>query len=277
MIEVFTIFISAFIGTWFAYYFSIREKLKEQKKLIHERYFILSENITTLFSNLIFYKSDNLDKIKKAYDDNDVKKSLQVSLKPDILFTIDISQYIFLAAANSKFLISFKDLERMTNHLSHSIDDYFSIIQQINKNNLSTPDYDAIKNLFYNLYNKYEEVCVYTYFILSQMNKFYDGYFNLNYLGNIKETFEQGYNLEKDIENYKERFPFSTWENEFSKIWIHLPHFKCHLCFIKRWMKFKIKFIKFYFSKPAFCNSCSASELKNNAIKKTKKANESKN
>lgn len=95
MIEVFTIFISAFIGAWFAYYFSIREKLKEQKKLIHERYFILSENITTLFSNLIFYKSDNLDKIKKAYDDNDVKKSLQVSLKPDILFTIDISQYIF--------------------------------------------------------------------------------------------------------------------------------------------------------------------------------------
>lgn len=83
MIEVFTIFISAFIGAWFVYYFSIREKLQEQKKLIHERYFILSENITTLFSNLIFYKSDNLDKIKKAYDDNDVKKSLQVSLKPD--------------------------------------------------------------------------------------------------------------------------------------------------------------------------------------------------
>lgn len=33
MIEVFTIFISAFIGAWFAYYFSIREKLKEQKKI----------------------------------------------------------------------------------------------------------------------------------------------------------------------------------------------------------------------------------------------------
>ena len=72
-----------------------KRKIKRTKK-IHERYFILSENITTLFSNLIFYKSDNLDKIKKAYDDNDVKKSLQVSLKPDILFTIDISQYISL-------------------------------------------------------------------------------------------------------------------------------------------------------------------------------------
>lgn len=66
MIKVFTIFISAFIGSWFAYYFSIREKLKEQKKLIHERYFILSENITTLFSNLIFYKSDNLSVMLKT-------------------------------------------------------------------------------------------------------------------------------------------------------------------------------------------------------------------
>lgn len=65
MLKFLTIFNSAFICSWLLYYFSIREKLKEQKKLIHERYFILSENITTLFSNLIFYKSDNLDKIKK--------------------------------------------------------------------------------------------------------------------------------------------------------------------------------------------------------------------
>lgn len=84
MIKVFTIFISAFIGSWFAYYFSIREKLKEQKKLIHERYFILSENITTLFSNLIFYKSDNLDKIKKASYIG-VKKSFDFNNKEEYL------------------------------------------------------------------------------------------------------------------------------------------------------------------------------------------------
>ena len=243
-------FISAFIGAWIAYYFNVRQKNKEQKDLIRERYSILAENASRVFSNLIIYKNENLDKIKEAYDTNDKTKAFFTFLKPDIEFTIDISQYVFLTAANSRFLSCFKDLERMTCFMAKHIEEYYNIIRQLQTNNLSEENYQTYKNLFYSLYNKYEELCTYSYFILSQMNRFYSDYFNLNYLNNIKESFQQSYHLENDVKDYQIRFKYSEWEQEFSKGWTGCPNFWCRLCFAKRCANFKLNFIKFYFRKP---------------------------
>lgn len=202
-----------------------------------------------MFDNLISYKRGYLDKIKKAYEENNKKESLQITLKPDILFSIDISKYIFLAAANSNFPNTLKKLERMSNYISHLVDDYFKIIQQKDRNNLPAQDYEELKILFYTLYNNYELICVFTYFLLSKMNKFYDEYFNLNYLDNIKTSFEQTYDLENDIIDYKTRFQLSELEKIFSNSWAQQPRLKSDLHHIKKSIIFKIRFIKYYFFK----------------------------
>lgn len=259
-------FVSAFFGAWLAYYFNIRQARRKQKNLVLERYSVLAENTNRIFSNLIMYK-ENLDKIKAAYDISDKKNSFLTFLKPDIEFSIDISQYIFLTIANSRFLSCFKDLERMTCHMAKTIEEYYNIIRQLPKDNLSEEDYQACKNLFYSLFNKYEEVCSYNYFMLSQMNRFYSDYFNLNYLNNIRENFHKSYNFENDVKNYRTRFKYNEWEQEFSKGWIGCPNFWCHLCFIKRWAYFKLNFIKFYLGKPCCCKmDCTEAKNKNKDI-----------
>ena len=107
MINIFTIFISAFLGAWFAYRFNLKEKYNEQKRITYQRYFILSENITSMFDNLISYKKGYLDKIKKAYEENNEKESLQITLKPAYLF---LQHLVLFKKFYSIFLFKHSDL-----------------------------------------------------------------------------------------------------------------------------------------------------------------------
>lgn len=258
---------SVFFGALLAYYCSkLLERHQNKKKEIRD-YEILSTQIALSFDNFLTYKKVYLDKVKEAFDNNDIENALKTSYIPDAYLSFDFEKYYFLTTYNRCFLPALSLLKKTGDLALKEIQNYYqNVVDVLYLRDMLDETFfkecSGLKNRFLFLYNEFELLCARIYTLNKIILLGYEKYLNpYNYEGMV-ENFELEASIDKHLHN-KEAFDLIKAQLDmFKPYWMLDPNIYCYGCLFKRKLKHWLSYLIRYFKKPKICKNCRCCKIK---------------
>lgn len=253
---------AVFLGAHLAYLYSQRKERQKDKKQELENYFKISNQIALSLNSLYVYKDIYLDKIKKAFDEDNYLEALKTSYKPDNYFTFNADEFCFLNSYNRCFVTEFALLTKVTATAFCILDNYYKDVYDVHYAYISKQKgyvnkYENLKKNFQFLYDDFEHLIARFYYLNKELIKGYEKYFNIHCYEGLVENYEAEANLNKYINDEKNKQFITEREKQFDEYWCLTPNIYCVLCQWKRKIKHRIRFTYKYFQKPKICDKCS--------------------
>lgn len=242
-------FTSVFLGAFLAYRFNVAIEWRKIKRKMRGDFCSLVTQIHLNFDEMIKYKEVFLDKIFKAYEEQNIDSFLSSISGPSISFAFDLEKYIFLNDCNRCF-ISELNLIQSTFDILQKRWAFYTEKMNLNYQFYKDGDKDKIseiKRIFTENYDLYTKLCIRLYYLDKHFNKCYERFFNVNYYDNLEEDFESNKELLKSIPNALTDNTFIKMDEHFNKFWAPDYTLWESIKYHYRKLKYHLKGLKIYF------------------------------
>lgn len=242
-------FTSVFLGAFLAYHFNVAIEWRKNKRKMRGDFCSLVTQIHLNFDEMIKYKEVFLDKIFKAYEEQNIDSFLSSISGPSISFAFDLEKYIFLNDCNRCF-ISELNLIQSTFDILQKRWAFYTEKMNLNYQFYKDGDKDKIseiKRIFTENYDLYTKLCIRLYYLDKHFNKCYERFFNVNYYDNLEEDFESNKELLKSIPNALTDNTFIKMDEYFNKFWAPDYTLWESVKYHYRKIKYHLKGLKIYF------------------------------
>lgn len=113
-------FVSVFLGALFAYKFGLKLELRKAKRVMWGDFCTISSQTFINLDTMLSYRKHVLDKILKAYEEQNINGFLSSISGPTVSFTFDTEKYIFLNDCNRCFIPEIKTVQSTYEFLQKS-------------------------------------------------------------------------------------------------------------------------------------------------------------
>lgn len=249
-------FVSVFLGALFAYKFGLKLELRKAKRVMRGDFCTISSQTFINLDTMLSYRKHVLDKILKAYEEQDIKGFLSSISGPTVSFTFDTEKYIFLNDCNRCFIpeiikvqSTYEFLQKRWVFYTKELSRVCQLCKEGNIDSIS-----QIKKIFIENCELYDKLCIRLYYLNKHFNRCYERFFNVNYYDDLEEDFKSEEKLIKSIiPNALTDEEFIKFDEYFDKYWAPDHTLWEDIKYHYRKLKYRLKGLKIYFfgrSKP---------------------------
>lgn len=242
-------FISVFLGAFLAYRLNLNLEMRKAKRQMRSAFCTLSSQMWLNLDEMLDYKKNILDKIKIAYEKNDLETILLNLRGPMVSFDFDMNKHIFLNDCNRCFIPELKIIQASYNDIRYLFSKYSQLLlssnPQLLQGNIAL--LEERKRLFLVGYELYNKLCIRLYYLDRHFDECYKRFFNVNYYDDNDDKNEAKKKLEQIIPDALTNEEFIKLSDYFDKYWA--PDYTlCEVIKFKwRKLKYYLKGIKIYF------------------------------
>lgn len=240
---------SVLTGVLVAYRLNLNLEMRKAKRQMRGAFCTLSSQMWLSLDEMLDYKKNILDKIKIAYEKNDLETILLNLRGPMVSFDFDMNKYIFLNDCNRCFIPELKIIQASYNDIRYLFGKYSQLLLSSNPQLLQ--DKIALleerKRLFLVAYEIYCKLCIRLYYLDRHFDECYKRFFNVNYYDDNDDKNEAKKKLEQIIPDALMNEEFIKLSDYFDKYWAQ-DYTLCEVIKFKwRKLKYYLKGIKIYF------------------------------
>lgn len=240
---------SVLTGVLVAYRLNLNLEMRKAKRQMRGAFCTLSSQMWLNLDEMLDYKKNILDKIKIAYEKNDLETILLNLRGPMVSFDFDMDKHIFLNDCNRCFIPELKIIQASYNDIRYLFGKYSQLLlssnPQLLQGNIAL--LEERKRLFLVGYELYNKLCIRLYYLDRHFDECYKRFFNVNYYDDNDDKNEAKKKLEQIIPDALMNEEFIKLSDYFDKYWA--PDYTlCEVIKFKwRKLKYHLKGIKIYF------------------------------
>lgn len=242
-------FTSVFLGAFLAYRFSMAIERKKFKRQMQGEFCALATQLHLNLDDLTTYKKGILDKISKAYEEQNANVFLSSVSGPSISFAFDTEKYIFLNDCNRCFIPELKIVQSTYDFLQKRwklyTDELSNSYQLCKQGDISR--ISQLQKIFMENCELYNKLCVRLYYLNKHFNQCYDRFFNVYYYDDMEEDFKAEEKLIECIPNSLTDEEFIKLDEYFNKYWAPDHTLWESIKYHYRKLKYHLKGLKIYF------------------------------
>ena len=248
-------FISVFLGAFFAYRFSLKLEMRKAQRLMRGNFCALSTQMTLNLDEMLEYKKNVLDKIKAAYENNNMEVMSTAIRGPMVSFEFDMDKYIFLTDCNRCFIPELKIVQTSYENLKALWNNYTQLLFAAKQQQSlrSAEIWNEMKKEFLIGYDVFTKLCIRLHYLKKHFNRCYDRFFNVYYYDDMDEDFKAEEALMQSIPNALSEEEFIKLDEDFNRFWAPDYTLGESVKYHYRKLKYCLKRLKIYFfgrSKP---------------------------
>lgn len=249
-------FVSVFLGALFAYKFGLKLELRKAKRVMRGDFCTISSQTFINLDTMLSYRKHVLDKILKAYEEQNIKGFLSSISGPTVSFTFDTEKYIFLNDCNRCFIPEIIKVQSTYEFLQKRwvfyTEELSRVCQLCKEGNIDS--ISQVKKIFMENCELYDKLCIRLYYLNKHFNRCYERFFNVDYYDDLEEDFKSEEKLIKNIiPNALTDEEFIKFDEYFDKYWAPDHTLWEDIKYHYRKLKYRLKGLKIYFfgrSKP---------------------------